>query len=71
MITIIAAAPFGEAGVILDALKQVPDTLLDTYDGRYWCIHLPVGPSEKSVTNFRSNMVFILPTYIQLGEING
>ena len=53
MITlIIAVAPFGESGVILDALKQVPDTL--------WTL-MTVGIGaftfgrsvEKSATNFK------------------
>lgn len=53
MITlIIAVAPFGESGVILDALKQVPDTL--------WTL-MTVGIGaftfgrsvEKSTTNFK------------------
>lgn len=53
MITIIiAVAPFGEASIILDALKQVPDTL--------WAL-MTVGIGaftfgrsvEKSVTNFK------------------
>lgn len=53
MITIIiAAAPFGEAGVILDALKQVPDTLWTLMTVGVGAFTL--GRSvEKSVTNFK------------------